>query len=76
MALCAPGSNRSPAEQSGASRSAPSMDAELLTTLPAGTVLDYVGAYNDTWSIINYNGGQAYVATRYVDVQEEAAGAP
>lgn len=57
-------------------RSAPSTDAELLTTLPAGTVLDYVGAYNDTWSIINYNGGQAYVATRYVDVQEEAAGTP
>ena len=57
-------------------RSAPSTDAELLTTLPAGTVLDYVGAYNDTWSIINYNGGQAYVATRYVAVQEEAAGTP
>ena len=57
-------------------RSAPSTDAELLTTLPAGTVLDYVGAYNDTWSIINYNGGQAYVATRYIDVQEEAAGTP
>lgn len=57
-------------------RSAPSTDAELLTTLPAGTALDYVGAYNDTWSIINYNGGQAYVATRYIDVQEEAAGTP
>ncbi len=53
-------------------RSAPSTDAELLTTLPAGTVLDYVGAYNDSWSIINYNGGQAYVSTKYVDVQEQA----
>lgn len=57
-------------------RSAPSTDAELLTTLPAGTVLDYVGAYNDEWSIINYNGGQAYVSTKYVDVQEQTPGTP
>lgn len=57
-------------------RSAPSTDAELLTTLPAGTVLDYAGAYNDSWSIINYNGGQAYVSTKYVDVQEQTPGAP
>ncbi len=55
-------------------RSAPSTDAELLTTLPAGTVLDYVGTYNETWSIINYNGGQAYVSSKYVNVQEEAPG--
>ena len=57
-------------------RSAPSTDAELLTTLPAGTVLDFVGAYNDEWSIINYNGGQAYVSTKYVDVQEQTPGTP
>ena len=57
-------------------RSAPSTDAELLTTLPAGTVLDYVGAYNDEWSIINYDGGQAYVSTKYVDVQEQTPGTP
>lgn len=51
-------------------RSAPTTDGDLLTTLPAGTVLDFVGAYNDEWTIINYNGSQAYVASQYISVSE------
>lgn len=51
-------------------RSAPTTDGDLLTTLPAGTVLDFVGAYNDQWTIINYNGSQAYVASQYISASE------
>ena len=51
-------------------RETPSTSGKLLTTLPAGTVLDYVGSYNDQWTIINYNGTQAYVATQYVTASE------
>lgn len=54
-------------------RSAPTTDGELLTTLPAGTVLDYVGAHSDQWAIINYNGGQAYVASQYISAAEVPA---
>lgn len=51
-------------------RSAPSRDSERLGLLPGGTAVDYVGAYNSEWAIINYNGGQAYVAAEYLDVSE------
>jgi len=54
-------------------RSAPSKDGDKLTTLAAGTVVDYVKAYNDEWAVINYNGGQAYVASKFL-ISETAAG--
>lgn len=47
-------------------RSAPSRDGDILATLSIGVTLEYVGAHDDTWSIINYNGGQAYVASAYI----------
>lgn len=50
-------------------RSAPSTDGDKLATLAAGTVVDYVGAYNSQWAIINYNGAQAYVASAYLTAQ-------
>lgn len=50
-------------------RSAPSTDGEKLTTLPVGTVVDYVNAYDNNWAIINYNGAQAYVASQYLREQ-------
>lgn len=51
-------------------RSAPTVDGDLLTTLPAGTVLHYIGPHDSQWSIIDYNGGQAYVASQYISVSE------
>ena len=33
-------------------------------------MLDYVGPHDDQWAIINYNGGQAYVASQYISVSE------
>jgi uncharacterized protein YgiM (DUF1202 family) len=53
-------------------RSAPGSEGKVLTTVPAGTVLNYIGSYNNDWAIINYNGGQAYVSTKYIAA--EAAG--
>ncbi len=51
-------------------RSAPSTDGEKLTTLAAGTTVDFVGDYDNVWAIINYNGTQAYVSKQYLRLQE------
>lgn len=51
-------------------RETPSTGGKLLTTLPAGTVLDFVEKYNDQWTVINYNGTHAYVASQYVTASE------
>lgn len=51
-------------------RSAPSTDGEKLTTLAAGTTVDFVGDYDNVWAIINYNGAQAYVSKQYLRLQE------
>lgn len=47
-------------------RSSPSLDGDILATLNVGVSVDYAGEHDSTWSIINYNGGQAYVATAYI----------
>lgn len=50
-------------------RSAPSTDGDKLATLAAGTIVEYVGAYDSQWAIINYNGAQAYVSSAYLTAQ-------
>lgn len=47
-------------------RSSPSKDGDLLATLNVGVSVEYVGAQDANWAIINYNGGQAYVASAYI----------
>lgn len=47
-------------------RSSPSKDGDLLATLNVGVTVDYVGAQDSGWAIINYNGGQAYVSSSYI----------
>ena len=47
-------------------RSSPSLDGDILATLSLGVSVEYAGEHDATWSIINYNGGQAYVATAYI----------
>ena len=47
-------------------RSEPSTSGEKLGLLSADTIVDYVGAYDSDWAIINYNGEQAYVSSQYL----------
>ena len=51
-------------------RSSPSLDGDILATLSVGVSVEYAGEYDAKWSIINYNGGQAYVATQYIKPAE------
>ena len=51
-------------------RSAPSTDGEKIATLPAGTTIEYVEAYDNNWAVINYNNARAYVASQYIKVKE------
>lgn len=47
-------------------RSEPSTSGDKLGLIPAGTVVDYIEAYDDEWAVINYNGSEAYVASQYL----------
>lgn len=47
-------------------RSQPSTSASIRGQLQPDTIVDYVGQHDDDWSIINYDGQQAYVATQYL----------
>ena len=47
-------------------RSEPSTAGTKLGLLEAGTIVDYVEDYDDEWTIINYNGAEAYVSSQYL----------
>jgi len=47
-------------------RSAPSLSASILATLPNGTPVTSNGSASNGWLPISYNGGQAYVSSAYV----------
>lgn len=47
-------------------RSEPSTDANRLGQIAADTVVEYVGAHDEEWAIIIYEGEEAYVASRYL----------
>ena len=51
-------------------RSAPSTDGPKLTTLAAGTEVEFVKTYDNEWSIIHYQGAQAYVSSKYIKAKE------
>lgn len=48
-------------------RSRPSTDGSVLGVLAVGTTVDYVETYDDEWVVINYEGSEAYVASRYLE---------
>lgn len=47
-------------------RSMPSTEGTKLGLLPADTIVEYLGAYDDSWAIISYDGEEAYVASQYL----------
>lgn len=47
-------------------RSQPSTNGEKLGLLPANTIVEYLGTYDDSWAIISYDGEEAYVASQYL----------
>lgn len=51
-------------------RSEPSTDGAKLGSLAAGTVVEYVDTYDDKWTIITFEGKQAYVATEFLTVTD------
>ena len=55
-------------------RSEPSTDSSRLGSLASGTVIDYVKTYDDTWTVIEFEGKQAYVATEFLTVSQKEPG--
>lgn len=51
-------------------RSEPSTNGAKLGTLASGTVVDYVKTYDDKWTVIMFEGTEAYVATEFLTVTE------
>lgn len=47
-------------------RTEPSTDASILVQLPPDTEVNVTGTYDSQWTIINYDGQDAYVATAYL----------
>lgn len=51
-------------------RSEPSTESTRLGSLASGTVIDYVDTYDDKWTVIMFEGREAYVATEFLTVSE------
>lgn len=47
-------------------RTEPSTDASILVQLAPDTEVNVTGTYDSQWTIINYDGQDAYVATAYL----------
>ena len=52
-------------------RKGPGKNEERIAVFPAGSVIDYVGDYDDEWAIVNYEGNEAYVAKQYIGAREK-----
>ncbi|MDD3253577.1 MAG: DUF4145 domain-containing protein [Lachnospiraceae bacterium] len=50
-------------------RPEPNTTSERIGQLDAGTTVEYVGTYDDTWAIIRYNDQEAYVASQYLTTE-------
>lgn len=49
-------------------RSEPSTDSSILGQLPRGTEVEYVKRYNNEWTVINYDGREAYISSQYIEL--------
>lgn len=52
-------------------RSTPSTDGTRLGSLAAGTAVDFVKTYDDKWTVIMFEGKEAYVATEFLTESED-----
>lgn len=50
-------------------RTEPSTSSRILVQLARGTEVDYVKRYNNDWTVINYDGQEAYVSSQYIEKQ-------
>ena len=51
-------------------RTEPSTNGRILVQLEGGTEVAYVKRYNNDWTVINYDGQEAYVSSQYIAKQE------
>lgn len=51
-------------------RSTPSTDGAKLGSLAAGTKVEFVKTYDDKWTVITFEGKEAYIATEFLTVSE------
>lgn len=54
-------------------RSEPSTSGRVLVQLSRGAVVEYVRRYNNDWTVINYDGQEAYISSQYIARQDGAA---
>ena len=52
-------------------RSEPSTSGRVLVQLSRGAVVEYVRRYNNDWTVINYDGQEAYISSQYISRQDE-----
>lgn len=50
-------------------RSGPSTDSERIGRLEEGTTVEFVRTHDDEWTVITYEGQEAYVATQYLTTE-------
>lgn len=50
-------------------RTEPNTSCSIVTQLPPGTAVQYVGQYDDSWTIINYDGQDVYVSSQYLTAE-------
>lgn len=48
-------------------REQPSTDSRKLVVLGPGSTVEYLRDYDDTWAVISYDGGEAYVSKQYIE---------
>ena len=48
-------------------RTEPSTSSRILVQLAHGTEVNYVKRYNNDWTVINYDGQEAYVTSKYIE---------
>ncbi len=53
-------------------RSEPSTQGSVLVQLSQGAVVEYVRRYNNDWTVINYDGQEAYISSQYISRQDGA----
>ncbi len=50
-------------------RSQPSTDSSILGQIPSGNQVEYVSKHDEEWTVIQYEGQQAYVSSQYLTTE-------